>query len=82
MSGVERYRAQMVVVGEAGLGLEVDRNVQWFRERGISVIVSCTAGGFVRDCTLVSPDGRRVTLFATGRLGSARREEDPMASAR
>lgn len=68
--GVERYRAQLLVAGQGGVGLAVDQGVQWFRERGVSVVVCCTPGGYVRDCTLVSRDGRSVTLFATGRLGA------------
>ena len=68
--GVERYRAQLLVAGQGGVGLAVDQGVQWFRERGVSVVVCCTPSGYVRDCTLVSRDGRSVTLFATGRLGA------------
>ncbi len=67
---IERYRAQMVVLGGSGLGLEVDREVRWLRELGVRLVVCCTAGGYVRDCTFVGPDGRRVTLFATGRLAT------------
>ena len=67
----KRVVSQMVVVGQGGLGLVVDREVCWLRERGVSLVVCCTAGGFVRDCTFLGPGERRVTVFATGRLARA-----------
>ncbi len=66
--GLERYKAQKVVVGEAGLGLEVNGEVHWLRERGVRVVVCCTAGGYVRDCTFIGSNEHRVTVFAAGRL--------------
>ncbi len=64
-----RVAAQMVVVGDDGLGLEVAGEVNWLRPRGVSLVVSGTTGGYVRDCTFVGPDGQRTKVFATGRLG-------------